>query len=1099
METPVSVSDTAVPASTEIEYPVGSDQELGGKESGGGNPENGEKSGKVLHEHSVKMNGDKTSCPRANDGDAPEVKTEKSATAASAEAQGTNEAPDASQGQADQTIDSEAKQNVDEPPLKKQKMDRMLESQTAEQEAEEVAQEKVAENMDVDRSSHSENAARVDTSAPQDEENAASTPLDANGSGSTKSSMEHCNDDTLQSNHMTDDEVPNQPPASDAVPNKDSTENVKSESQKESLNKVSDSEEAKLAETSKVSPTESAEKEESEAAKESATKVTVVSDSLDVADETLESAKSTEQTYTPKDEFPEKAEPSEPAKETGPEATQSSETEKDQGKHSAQPNESGTSISSSPVDDDLQQNGAEAKPQERLEANPVVEETKTIGTAYSSTVESQTGAAAMEVDIGKAPAAELLGRSEVQVQGSTDDKDAAEMAMRSDHSGVPAGEPPAPSTSEPEAVEVKVQAPSSPEESSSMESAEEDNTGTPVLNSGSDKPRDEEMKVDKGTESTVAKPTTDTEDTASGPSTVGAPPKHIRSKNVDPKVLEARRQIQVACRENDLEFAMNVYENAVESDTRLEAQCFYNLLNLCDGLERSVHVGTPKRDGSETSKVLPVGDSGISNKRRQDYAFRIKDHMAQLNLPLNETAYTALAKVLVRNKEYAKAEEVLDESESVQQCKPRLRLYSPLLTAYCEERLMIKALKCWLRISKQRIELTEREYVSLMKCATWTGDVLVFERILSDIADSVPVPSKDAVAAVLEWFESSHAVIHQDMIRIPKHANETEVKSLLDAIHKDEVESPKNMGPVQDSKGWNTSSAVPIDTKTGAFREGCLCDCTLKPVPLSERAWAEMTTMNETIVLQGQVEGNTSKFQGGRKGKMRIDFDPEERKEKWKQFTDFLEASGHIDVVIDAANVGYFKQNFGNAPKHVDYEQIDWVAQHCLSMGKKVLLFLHQRHFSPKLMPEKYLPLQREWEQQGILYRTPAGMNDDWFWLHAALKHRTLVLTNDEMRDHHFQMLAPRVFLRWKERHQVHFSFGDWNRATWDGASNGRRGRQVELEFPAVYSRRVQRVENGLVIPLIKRGDENRFLDGSHVADEDEPVEETYLCIRPMK
>jgi hypothetical protein len=51
--------------------------------------------------------------------------------------------------------------------------------------------------------------------------------------------------------------------------------------------------------------------------------------------------------------------------------------------------------------------------------------------------------------------------------------------------------------------------------------------------------------------------------------------------------------------------------------------------------------------------------------------------------------------------------------------------------------------------------------------------------------------------------------------------------------------------------------------------------------------------------------------------------------------------------------------------------------------------------------------------------------------------------------------------------------------------------------FPVAYSRRIQRVEDGLVVPLAKRGDENRFLDGVHVASDDEPAEETYLCIRP--
>jgi ribonuclease P protein 3 len=108
--------------------------------------------------------------------------------------------------------------------------------------------------------------------------------------------------------------------------------------------------------------------------------------------------------------------------------------------------------------------------------------------------------------------------------------------------------------------------------------------------------------------------------------------------------------------------------------------------------------------------------------------------------------------------------------------------------------------------------------------------------------------------------------------------------------------------------------------------------------------------------------------------------------------------------------------------------------------------------------------------------------------MHAALwcGRGTMVLSNDLMRYHHFQMLAHRSFLRWKERHQIYYDFGSWE---------GKK-RHVKLMYPDVYSRRIQRVGDfGLAIPLAKRGDENRFLDGFHEADETAPTEETYLYI----
>ena len=41
------------------------------------------------------------------------------------------------------------------------------------------------------------------------------------------------------------------------------------------------------------------------------------------------------------------------------------------------------------------------------------------------------------------------------------------------------------------------------------------------------------------------------------------------------------------------------------------------------------------------------------------------------------------------------------------------------------------------------------------------------------------------------------------------------------------------------------------------------------------------------------------------------------------------------------------------------------------------------------------------------------------YWLYAAIKFKCLIVTNDEMRDHTFQLLGNDFFPRWKERHQV--------------------------------------------------------------------------------
>lgn len=594
--------------------------------------------------------------------------------------------------------------------------------------------------------------------------------------------------------------------------------------------------------------------------------------------------------------------------------------------------------------------------------------------------------------------------------------------------------------------------------------------------------------------------------------------KHIRSKGLDRRVLEIRRRIQHGCKCNDLASAMAAYDEANSQGIRLEAQSFYSLLNLCDGLDRGLHIGTPKahQDSEHSGETQDVHHArSIDWRKRQECAFRIKDHMEQQNLALNETAYSAIVKILCRNKEFDKAQSVLDEAERVQQCKPKLRLYSSLFVAYCREGRMVDALRCWKRLKGQPgLDLTEREYFFLMRCATSTGDSLVMQQVLTNLADEVPIPSKDAVAAIIEWFEIKHSNHTESLTR--RQADDAEVRQLLKEINSSSnqigiSEPPPVMGPVVDTNGWTISSACHVDPANGVLMEGCLAGHQMQPVHISDRAFHQMVQMNESIVLEGNVDGNNCEFQGGRKGRKRTNFSPEARQKEWKALSDILDTKmigdssrRAIEVVIDGANVGYYKQNFSNAPRHVDYEQIDWVVRKFnFEKKQRVLLVMHARHFSVGLMPPKFKHLCDAWEEEGILFKTPPGMNDDWFWMHAALKYKTLVVTNDEMRDHHFQMLAPRFFLRWKERHQVHFDFGAWENTASvvnddEVHGNGNcRQREVLLTYPDAYSRKIQRVANGLVVPLAKRGDENRFLDGCHVASEDEPLQQTYLCIRP--
>ena len=252
------------------------------------------------------------------------------------------------------------------------------------------------------------------------------------------------------------------------------------------------------------------------------------------------------------------------------------------------------------------------------------------------------------------------------------------------------------------------------------------------------------------------------EQTDGGGATLSEPPtkkqKLQPKKKISPDVLTTRRRIQQCCKINDLATAMEIYEEAVLKNVTIEAQSFYNLLNLCDGLsDRGVHIGTPRPYKTPPSTEPPPVVRTVTAETRQQHAFRIKQDMDQRKLALNETAYTALVRMLSKAKRVEQAETLLLEAETIQQCKPRLRLYSSLLCAYCEMGEMKKALNLWKRLDDKKLVLTEREYAALMQCATKTGNACIMNRILSDLAEDVLVPSHDTTRVIAEWFSSPHA------------------------------------------------------------------------------------------------------------------------------------------------------------------------------------------------------------------------------------------------------------------------------------------------------------------------------------------------------
>lgn len=220
--------------------------------------------------------------------------------------------------------------------------------------------------------------------------------------------------------------------------------------------------------------------------------------------------------------------------------------------------------------------------------------------------------------------------------------------------------------------------------------------------------------------------------------------------------------------------------------------------------------------------------------------------------------------------------------------------------------------------------------------------------------------------------------------------------------------------------------------------------------------------------IHGLVMNLVTRTEDGKPALAGVDAEPASASRKakqWETFRRWIDPK-HFDAVIDGANVGFHSNGMSDV---VDFRHIDLVLRHCLNIGKRALIVLHARHLADERVNaagHEARDIVKSWRRGGHLYSCSVGNNDDWYWLFAAVKggENAILVSNDEMRDHHFGMVSRRPFLVWKERHLTKFSLGPWRPG---GA------RTVALSLPLPFSIRMQRIDRAWHVPAHEslRGD----------------------------
>lgn len=500
----------------------------------------------------------------------------------------------------------------------------------------------------------------------------------------------------------------------------------------------------------------------------------------------------------------------------------------------------------------------------------------------------------------------------------------------------------------------------------------------------------------------------------------------------------------------NLPLAVETFNQAMAQGHTINPDTFHNLLSLVAGLGDQGSGSGPPRECD------PPHDLNA--------ATMIFQEMKALNIPLSESNYTAMIRCYSINQRpldalelyremTAMATELTSEDQTeaadlanevtqpseesndgaaiedptvihqrIHRCTPKLRTFTPMLAAFATLGDADTCFSLYHDIVHQyNLPLMEREYLSLLRAATSSGSAHRFHDTLQQMMEDVLEPTVEHAWPVFrEWF-----------------ANNSDYLVFESKVQDDGEVVP--IDPSIDSAIGSHSKLLSIeldlDTKAQLLQQ-------IESFALN-RAYIRTTPQQQataTVVTasKGNNEGDAPKLS--------------KQEVKWRSFKSWLQGTLHkfndgdafrpevelssaeapsadhrlFNIVVDGANVGYYKQNYAGAPTHVDYNQIDSLVRQLQGRGYRPLLILHARHVHEDKLPAQFAPIVNRWRQEKLLFITPSGWNDDWFWLYTAVSLDCHIVTNDEMRDHHFQMLSPRWFCRWKERHQVHFKFGKW-------------------------------------------------------------------------
>ncbi|CAI9289891.1 unnamed protein product [Lactuca saligna] len=465
-----------------------------------------------------------------------------------------------------------------------------------------------------------------------------------------------------------------------------------------------------------------------------------------------------------------------------------------------------------------------------------------------------------------------------------------------------------------------------------------------------------------------------------------------------------RSDFSICSKEKDLAGAISLFDSAVSQNLKLNLHHLNCFLYICS-------------NSIEDNKDIAI-----------DKGFSIFNHMISSKINPNEATITAVSR-LAAAKDDADLSFELVKSLLKYNDKPRLRTYDPALFCYVKKSDAEKAYLVEKDILNMGLCLEEPEIAALLKVSAETGNEEKVYEYLHKLRIGVKCVNESTAEIITNWFKGETAS------KVVSRLKDCDIDRVKDMVLKN--------GGGWHGLGWITKGKWVLQ-RTTIDSNGVCCACKdhLACVDIGREETEKFAQSLMALAIERETRSNFTQFQN------------------------WLDEHNDFEAIVDGANIGLYQQNFAEGGFSVS--QVEIVVKELYNRSKKwPLVILHDKRIRALLANPSNRDLLEEWIERGVLYGTPVGSNDDWYWLYASVKLKCMLVTNDEMRDHIFELLGGNFFPRWKERHQVHYTFP--------------KGK-LQLLMPPPYSILIQESERGTWhVPL--------------VSDHNDESLRTWLCI----